>query len=140
MPRKEKIRILLELDSDDEFDKLLTTKKRHADRGGEFVWRIQNETGAKVKVELKGLPTAYLKVTTDNPITIRNNSDGFIRAEVINADSDDKTVSYGVYVNGTRLDPDLIIDGDGSQVPPGGKKKRGRRNKAPAKKKAAKKR
>jgi hypothetical protein len=135
-------------------NKDIAPKKPHAGRHGEFIWIFKNEFGSPVEVDLRDFkPPDFVDIETTLPVHVPDGRKGVAVATVINANDGDTTVSYAVYVNGTQIDPDLVIDGDhpfpplragkpASDKEKGGKKKGGKKKggKKKGTKKAAKKR
>jgi hypothetical protein len=125
VPRKERINFAFDVDVDGEIEKLRsTTKTPHTGKGGEFLWELANNVGDDIEVCLQHFvpdATSYLDFTsTGTCVTVKDGKSGYLKAKVKKADSTTVRFTYEVWVNGSKVDPELEIDG-GGDVPPEGK-------------------
>ena len=108
MPRKERIDVILLLDVDNQIEKLITTRKPHADLGGEFLWKVRNECSKKVTFGIPDLDPKFVKIDPPNPVEIGAGKQGSLRGTVIYAN---KTEAQRVFAKYMRTnDRDVLED------------------------------
>ena len=125
MARAEKIFFVFELDPDGKVEKLLSSRIPHAGAGGDFHWELTNRTGRDIDVKLDDFANPnrlnvddFLEFTPRNRSRrVTNNDSETIRGKIIRVNDTNVPFKYKVYVNGTPIDPELIVDGGGGHLP-----------------------
>jgi hypothetical protein len=124
MARSAVINVTFRTGSDGKVNKKIKPDKPLASRGGEFVWVVSNLTAAKLVVSLRKFePPDFLQFDPDSSVEVPPTKKKTILATVVDDDSNNIPVAYEVWADDVRIDPDLIIEGDGTNPPPEKEKK-----------------
>jgi hypothetical protein len=121
------IRIKLRADGGG-IQKTIAPKHPHQKKGGTYLWRIKNELGKPVEINLVDFdPPEFIEILSSLPTTALPGKNVLVEAEVIEAGP--QKVVYKVMVDRSVVDPDLIIDGDRDVPPIGGRQKKNAKKK-----------
>ena len=103
----------------------------HQKKGGQFLWQVQNDTLDDIVIDLVNFsPVGLVKIVSKLPTTAPAGGVALVQGNVArNPVQLETKVTYDFKVDGKKVDPDLIIDGDGGGPRPkgGGKKKGGKK-------------
>jgi hypothetical protein len=109
-------------------EKLSSNTTPRQKKGGDFLWTIENRLLDDVQINLVNFnPKGMVNIASKLPTTAPAGGVALVLASVpVHEVQLETKVTYDLTVNKKKLDPDLIIDGDGGGPDPhkkGGKKK-----------------